>query len=62
MRLRSHEANRITTEGELVIQGQRFRDQGKNIEDCLTRLREMILGGATREVLAHSTIPVLMAH
>src|SRR5712691_5689621 len=42
-RLRSHEANRITTEGELVIQGQRFRDQGKNIEDCLTRLREMIL-------------------
>jgi nucleotide-binding universal stress UspA family protein len=27
-----------------------------------SRLREMILGGATREVLAHSTIPVLMAH
>ena len=42
-RLRAYEGNRITTEGELVIQGQRFRDQGKNIEDCLTRLREMIL-------------------
>ena len=27
-----------------------------------SRLREMILGGATREVLAQSTIPVLMAH
>ena len=27
-----------------------------------SRLREMILGGATREVLANSTIPVLMAH
>lgn len=27
-----------------------------------SRLREMILGGATREVLASSTIPVLMAH
>jgi nucleotide-binding universal stress UspA family protein len=27
-----------------------------------SRLREMILGGATREVLAGATIPVLMAH
>ncbi len=27
-----------------------------------SRIREMILGGATREVLAHSTLPVLMAH
>ncbi len=27
-----------------------------------SRLREMILGGATREVLAHCRIPVLMAH
>ena len=27
-----------------------------------SRLREMILGGATRDVLANSTIPVLMAH
>ena len=42
-RLLSQEANRITTEGELVIQGQRFRDQGQNIEDCLAKLRAMIL-------------------
>jgi ribosome-associated protein len=42
-RLRAHEGNRITTEGDLVIHGQRFRDQGKNIEDCLARLREMVL-------------------
>jgi nucleotide-binding universal stress UspA family protein len=27
-----------------------------------SRLREMIFGGATREVLAESTAPVLMAH
>jgi nucleotide-binding universal stress UspA family protein len=27
-----------------------------------SRLREMILGGATRDVLAQATIPVLMAH
>ncbi len=43
LRLRTQEANRITTEGEMVIQGQRFRDQGKNIEDCLSKLREMVL-------------------
>ena len=33
---------RITTEGELVLQSQRFRDQGRNIADCLGKLREMI--------------------
>ncbi|MGH6959029.1 MAG: universal stress protein, partial [Dongiaceae bacterium] len=27
-----------------------------------SRLREMILGGATRDVLAHATLPLLMAH
>jgi nucleotide-binding universal stress UspA family protein len=27
-----------------------------------SRLKEMILGGATREVLGHATLPVLMAH
>ena len=27
-----------------------------------SRLREMILGGATREVLGHAVLPVLMAH
>jgi ribosome-associated protein len=42
-RLRVQQANRVTTEGELVIQSQRFRDQGKNVEDCLAKLREMVL-------------------
>jgi ribosome-associated protein len=42
-RLRAREANRITTEGELVIQSQRSRDQGKNIEDCRAKLREMVV-------------------
>jgi nucleotide-binding universal stress UspA family protein len=27
-----------------------------------TRFREMVLGGATREILLSMTIPVLMAH
>jgi|SRR5438270_5438796 len=41
--LRRHHGKRLTTEGQLVIQGQRFRDQAKNIEDCRDKLRQMIL-------------------
>ncbi len=42
-RLRRHHSKRLTTEGQLVIQGQRFRDQAKNIEDCRDKLRQIIL-------------------
>jgi ribosome-associated protein len=42
-RLRQQQANRITDEGDLLIQGQRFRDQARNAEDCLERLRAMVL-------------------
>ena len=27
-----------------------------------SRMREMILGGATRHILSHMTLPVLMSH
>lgn len=36
-------ARRITKDGELVIQSHRYRDQGRNVADCLHKLREMIL-------------------
>jgi ribosome-associated protein len=42
-RLRGQQRRRLTTEGVLVIQGQRFRDQARNIEDCRERLRVMVL-------------------
>lgn len=35
--------SRITVLGEIVISGQQYRDQSRNIEDCLDRLREMIV-------------------
>ena len=38
--------NRLTTEGELVIHSQRYRDQGRNVTDCLEKLRSMILAVA----------------
>jgi ribosome-associated protein len=34
---------RINTLGEVVIHSQRFRDQGRNREDCLEKLRQLIL-------------------
>lgn len=34
--------SRITQEGELVLSSQRFRDQDRNRQDCLDKLREML--------------------
>lgn len=36
-------SRRINQENELVITSQRFRDQGRNVADCLAKLRELIL-------------------
>lgn len=35
--------NRLTEDGFLVIASQRFRDQKRNVEDCLAKLTSMIL-------------------
>ena len=46
-RLLSQCARRLNDRGELVLSSQRFRDQGKNIEDCLSKLRSLLLAAAT---------------
>ena len=38
--------NRMTTEGDLVLNSERFRDQPKNVRDCLDKLRELLLSVA----------------
>ena len=38
--------SRLTGEGDLVIMSDRFRDQRRNMEDCLEKLRELILAAA----------------
>ena len=35
-------ASRLTTEGDLLITSQRFRDQARNVEDCLEKLCAML--------------------
>jgi ribosome-associated protein len=42
-RLLANVANRLTVEGELLIASTRTRDQGRNQDDCLEKLRTMIL-------------------
>src|SRR5712691_6972388 len=42
-RFRAQQRNRITADGDLIVTSQRFRDQERNKEDCLEKLRHMIL-------------------
>src|SRR5262245_30559377 len=39
-------SNRLTHDGDLVVTSQRFRDQPKNVDDCLEKVATML-----REVL-----------
>ena len=41
-RFRERYKRRITKEGDLVLTSQRFRDRGRNIADCVTKLRAML--------------------
>lgn len=42
-RIRKTYQRRINNDNELVIVSQRFRDQGRNVADCMSKLRELIL-------------------
>jgi len=45
-RLRALQRGRITTDDELVIQSQEFRDQERNKQACLEKLRQFVLQAA----------------
>jgi ribosome-associated protein len=46
-RLRMQERRRITSAGDLLLNSQRFRDQEKNRQDCLDKLRDLVRRAAT---------------
>jgi len=56
-RFQARYPRRITREGQLVVTSQRFRDQGRNVADCLSKLREMILSVATAPKSRKATKP-----
>jgi ribosome-associated protein len=49
--------NRVTSEGDLLISSQRYRDQGRNVDDCLDKLRTMLAEVASPPVRRKRTKP-----
>lgn len=49
--------NRVTSEGDLLISSQRYRDQGRNVEDCLEKLRVMLAQAAAPPARRKRTKP-----
>ncbi len=47
-RFRAQQRNRITTDGDLIVNSQRYRDQERNKDDCLEKLGAMILQAFVR--------------
>jgi ribosome-associated protein len=60
-RLISLAGNRITEDGVLVIDAQRFRTQKRNREDATGRLVELIRSAAHKPKTRHRTGPTLAA-
>jgi len=56
-RFRAQFRRRINQAGELLVTSQRFRDQGRNVADCLSKLRGMILSVATAPQQRKATRP-----
>lgn len=50
-------ASKLTTEGELIVTSQKTRDQGRNIEDCLEKVRLLVLAAATPPKPRRATKP-----
>lgn len=48
---------RVNAEGFLVLTSQRYRDQGRNVEDCLEKLESMLVSVATPPKLRKPTKP-----
>ncbi|HVX64161.1 MAG TPA: alternative ribosome rescue aminoacyl-tRNA hydrolase ArfB [Pirellulales bacterium] len=49
--------NRVTTDGDLLISSQRYRDQRRNVDDCLEKLRVMLAEAAAPPVRRKRTKP-----
>jgi ribosome-associated protein len=48
---------RVTTEGDLVLSSQRFRDQERNRQDCLEKLAELVREAAALPKPRRATRP-----
>src|SRR5579872_4296510 len=42
-RLLAQQHTRVNADGDLVLSSEKYRDQPRNVEDCLAKLRDLIL-------------------
>jgi ribosome-associated protein len=56
-RLLARERRRINERGELILTSQRYRDQPKNIDDCLAKMRAIVTVAARRPRARKKTKP-----
>ena len=49
--------NRLTTDGELIVSSQRFRDQGRNLSDAFDKVAAMLAAVATPPKTRRATKP-----
>jgi ribosome-associated protein len=56
-RLSERNARRINDRGELVLTSQRFRDQSRNVDDCLAKLQKIVAAAARRPPARKKTRP-----
>jgi ribosome-associated protein len=56
-RMRAAFPSRFTTEGDAVIQSQKYRDQERNKEDCLLKLAEMVRAALVEPAVRKKTKP-----
>ncbi|HHI80913.1 MAG TPA: aminoacyl-tRNA hydrolase [Planctomycetes bacterium] len=56
-RFRARFGSRLTKDGRLILASSRYRDQGRNLADCLERLRAMLLEVARPPKIRKKTRP-----
>jgi ribosome-associated protein len=56
-RMKATFPSRFTTEGDAVIQSQKYRDQERNKEDCLVKLAEMVRLALVEPTIRKATKP-----
>ncbi len=61
-RLKTLNRRRINSDGELIITSQRYRDQPRNIEDCIEKLQELVAAAAVKPRRRRPTKPSAGSH
>lgn len=60
-RFKDKYASRLTSDGELILTSQRYRDQAGNVQDCLDKLAIMVASIAEPPEIRRPTKPTLAA-